>query len=280
MIEPVLPSRGEVPRDFQLPFQDDLVRGLTLRRFSFPGGLVDRSRAVVCVPGLAASGRSFARLAPLAARYDLRMLTGPLAVPYPGRPIESLSGVIAEYLRGFERPVLLGTSFGSLVALRAALSPGQRLRGLVLTAALASGSMVPRRYAAFAGALRAPRPVAFLAAPLAAWILGGGAVDREARRELVRESRLVSSKELYRRVKDVLATHLLERLQQLRLPVLLIHGTRDLVIPRRAARRLAAALPGAEYHEIRGAGHLPYLSHPAEFNALLGPFLDRVFAIP
>lgn len=271
-----LPRREEVPEGFQLPYRDELVDGLPLRRFLFPAGLVDPARAVVCVPGLAASGRSFARQAPLAQRWDLRPLTGPLAMPFPGNPIDSLARVVRGYMEGLDRPVLLGTSFGSLVALSIALELGQRISGLVLTAALASGMMVPRRYAAFAGAVMAPRPLAWLAAPMAARIMGGPDLDEEGRTELIRESRLLDSAEMFRRVTAVLSADLTALLPQIRVPILLVHGTRDHVIPLRAARRLAEAMPHGRYYEIEGAGHVPYLSHPERFNQLLGGFLEAV----
>lgn len=275
---PILPRREQVPEEFHLPFHDEEVGGLVLRRFGFPGGLVDRSRAILCVPGLAASGRSFARLRPLATRYDLRMLTGPLAVPFPGNPIDTLGEVMGEYLGRLERPVLLGTSYGSVVALKAALSSATKLRGLILTAALTGGAMVPRRYAAFAGAMLAPRPFAWLAAPLAARVLGGRKLDRDAHRELVRESRLVSPAEMYRRVNAVLSADYAPLLERLHVPTLVIHGSRDHIIPRRMARRMADRLPNCRYLEIPGAGHVPYLSHPREFIERVEPFLSELFA--
>ena len=273
---PILPSRGEIPEGSRLAFRDEEVDGLPLRRFLFPGGVADPARAVVCIPGLAASGRSFARQEPLARRFDLRPLTGPLAMPFPGNPIDTLADVVVQYVRRLHRPVLLGTSFGSLVALSAAIRLGEAISGLVLVSALASGGMVPRRYAAFAGAMLAPRPLAWLAAPAAAWILGGPELDEAARGELVRESRLVSTHEMFRRVNAILSTDLMAYLPALRVPVLLVHGTKDHVLPLRGARRMAGLLPGGRYHEIRGAGHTPYLSHPAECNALFEAFFTEV----
>ena len=273
-----LPTRPEIPEGFRIPFRDERVEELPLRRFLFPGGLVDPARAVVLIPGLAASGRSFARQAPLAARFDLRPLTGPLSMPLPGNPIDSLARVVVSYAGQLQRPVLLGASFGSLVALSAAahLGYGAALSGLVLVSALASGIMVPRRYAALAGAMLAPRPLAWLAAPVAARIIGGPEIDREARTELVRESRLVDAAEMFRRVNAILSSDLVEVLPRLRCPVLLVHGTRDHVIPVSAARAMADELPDGRYVEMPGAGHTPYLSHPVQFNGLLEAFLDEV----
>jgi pimeloyl-ACP methyl ester carboxylesterase len=260
---------------FRLPYRDETRAGLPLRRFYFPDGLVDPARAVVCVPGLAASGRSFARLAPLAARFDLRLVTAPLREPLPGSPIAALARCVGAYVSELSRPVLFGTSFGSLVALEVALASPGRLAGLVLCSAIASGAMIPQLYAAFAGALLAPRPVGWIAAPLAARVLGGGALDREARGELVRQARLVSPAEMFRRVNALLGTDLTAALPLLEVPVLVVHGTRDLIVPVKAARRMARALPAWRYREIPGAGHVPYLSHPRQFLGVVEPFLDE-----
>ncbi len=278
MLAPLIPSRAQVPAEFRIPYRDEHVRGLPLRRFYFEDGLVDPSRSLVCVPGLAASGRSFARLAPLRHRWDLRMVTAPLSVPLPGSPAEALADVLAAYVAGLDRPVLLGTSFGSLVALDAALEAGDGISGLVLVSAVTGGHMVPRRYAAFAGAMLAPRPLAWLAAPLAARILGGARLDPAARKELVRESRLISTAEMFRRVAAILGTDMAALLSAVQVPVLVVHGTRDRVIPPRKAREMVAAVPGWRYVEIQGAGHVPYLSHPRQFLEALEPFLDEVEA--
>lgn len=272
----LLPRRDQVAKDFELPFVDEELLGLPLRRFFFREGVRDPARVLLCVPGLAASGRSFARLQPLSGRFDLRFVTGPLAVPFPGSPIETLAEVIAAYVGRLSRPVLLGTSFGSLVALRAALLLGRQISGLVLVSALTGGMMVPRRFAAFAGAMLAPRPLAWAAAPFAARVLGGSSLDPVGRQELVRESRLVSGAELFRRVSATLGTDLAGEAPKLSVPVLAIHGTADRVIPIRKAREMARAAPDWRYVELPGAGHVPYLSHPRQVMDALQPFLEEV----
>lgn len=58
-------------------------------------------------------------------------------------------------------------------------------------------------------------------------------------------------------------------------PALVIGGQYDRVTPPGAARALAAALPDARHHELARCGHAPFLTHEAEFAALL-----REFAAP
>ncbi len=47
-------------------------------------------------------------------------------------------------------------------------------------------------------------------------------------------------------------------------PVTLIHGAGDKLAPVSAARWLAQSIPDSSLHEIKGAGHAPFLSHAGE----------------
>lgn len=60
-------------------------------------------------------------------------------------------------------------------------------------------------------------------------------------------------------------------------PTLLVHGDRDLV-PVEASRRYAALLDGARLEVIEGAGHFPFADRPDAFEAVIAPFLAEVTA--
>lgn len=64
-----------------------------------------------------------------------------------------------------------------------------------------------------------------------------------------------------------------DRLPSLRCPVLVIHGTEDEVVPPRFAQDLARRIPGSRLYWIDGAGHLPFLERPLEFNRAVAQFL-------
>ena len=64
---------------------------------------------------------------------------------------------------------------------------------------------------------------------------------------------------------DILqGTDMRESMPKLEVPLTLIHGTGDKLAPLAAARWLAAAMPRARLHEIQGAAHAPFLSHPRQ----------------
>jgi pimeloyl-[acyl-carrier protein] methyl ester esterase len=56
-------------------------------------------------------------------------------------------------------------------------------------------------------------------------------------------------------------------------PALVIQGARDRLVPMSAARYYAEHLPRARLAPIAGAGHAPFLSHPAEFLETLTAFI-------
>jgi 3-oxoadipate enol-lactonase len=59
-------------------------------------------------------------------------------------------------------------------------------------------------------------------------------------------------------------------------PALVVAGEEDALTPPDAARRMAAAIPGARLRLVAGAGHLPPVERPAETTAALLDFLRVV----
>lgn len=63
-------------------------------------------------------------------------------------------------------------------------------------------------------------------------------------------------------------------LPKLKIPVLVVAGANDRLIPPAASRAIAAAAPGAQYAEIPDSGHMIAVEQPAAFAAVLDPFLE------
>jgi pimeloyl-ACP methyl ester carboxylesterase len=64
-----------------------------------------------------------------------------------------------------------------------------------------------------------------------------------------------------------------EELASAGVPVLLLAGDEDIVMPPFAAEAIAAVVPGARAQRIALAGHSAYFERPAAFNAAVGAFL-------
>ncbi|MBI2213787.1 MAG: alpha/beta fold hydrolase [Acidobacteria bacterium] len=265
-------SRGG---EFDLPSNDVVIGNRPLREYTFPNALRNPRRAIVCVPGFSASGRSFARLAPLSSAWDIRMVNGPLERAYPGDAVDTLAGVIADYAMQFDRPVILGTSFGGLVAISAALRMRGAISGLILTAAFANGTRLGT-LPFMRQLIPAMQLTASSLAPITARVVGGPGIDSAGRSAIVEDVLAMPADERARRLRTIFSTNLLPHLEQIDAPALVIHGRRDLLVPKARALEMARALPHCDYHEIRGAGHLPYITHAAEFVALTTAFLERL----
>jgi pimeloyl-ACP methyl ester carboxylesterase len=255
--------------------EDVAVCGGLARAFHFRSGVAGRRHAVVCLAGMGANGRSFTRQEPLGTRWPFVLLNTPNETPADVDPIEYAADAVEAYLdrERFERPILLASSFGGAVAARVALRRPDRLGALVMADAVVSRRQIPLAFPGFINLLNAPDWLARLVSPAAVQIMGGFHLDPPARDEIVREARVFATRELKRRLAALLRVDLLPDLERLRVPSLCIHGSRDLLVPWRRGRWLADALEGV-FVLIRGAGHLPYLTHAAEFNARLSRFLE------
>jgi len=62
------------------------------------------------------------------------------------------------------------------------------------------------------------------------------------------------------------------------IPVLVVWGSKDSWIPPGNAEVIKQYVPQMELHSINGAGHMPMETHPAQFNAILLQFLNKVNA--
>jgi 3-oxoadipate enol-lactonase / 4-carboxymuconolactone decarboxylase len=150
----------------------------------------------------------------------------------------------------------MGTAVVALAALRAP----ERFDGLVLVA----GAPVWRRVALlpFLFGLRLAyrltlRGFITLAVP-----------ERDVRRyvrrwglAILRHAQPAAARRL---IRALLGVDLRDRLGSLRVPTLVIHGTRDAIVLPRDGRALAAAIPGAHLVSLPGAGHVPTMTRPAE----------------
>lgn len=273
---PIIPREDEIQPGYELPCETIEIGGAEARLFRVPEGTEDVSRTVVCLPGLGASGRSFAPLRALSDKYRFLFWTPPLKTPEGKIPLEFNLCALRDAKALPDTFALVGSSYGSLVALSFALWHPDRVKALVLISPVASTNKIRNGALLAQQAMRVPLPFAYVFAPAVARVLGGRELPKDAAAELIREARRIAPHEMSRRLKDILSAELMPRLHELQMPVLVIHGTRDRVVPTESAKDVAQAIAHAELQLIEGAGHLPYMSHPEEFNAALDRFLNGV----
>jgi pimeloyl-[acyl-carrier protein] methyl ester esterase len=242
--------------------------------------------------------------APLASTLAGRFRVHAVDLPGHGRSapvspltLDRLADAMAEHFAAENVPLtVVGWSLGGMVALRWARRAQRRLARLVLVATTPSfvarpdwpPAMDAATLSRFGDELRASYRLTlqrFLSLQLA----GGGREDRAARGAGSVDGRAMLAmlrRELFARgepspaaLADALAilmsADLRPELPAIAQRCLVISGERDTLAPPAAGAWLAAALPDARFAAIAGAGHVPFLSHPAAFLRELDAFLDE-----
>lgn len=186
--------------------------------------------------------------------------------------VDSPADVAGVHLRlldalGIDAVVVVGCSFGGWVATELALLAPERVRRLVLVdpAGMPAEEEVPR--------VLDLDPVA--AAPLTFSGPGMQAAARDRARgmDAATAARDARNRATARRLAGDPYLHdptLPERVAGLGLPVTVVWGEDDRIIPVSHARAWTAALPHAELAVVPGAGHLPHVEQPAGFFARAG----------
>jgi pimeloyl-ACP methyl ester carboxylesterase len=221
--------------------------------------------------------------------------------PAGGYGVPLFARVVEGYMRARRlKPVLVGASMGGRVALEVALRRPSSVEGLVLVNSL---GVVRPTVQPFYPLVLVPRVGEGMLALLreALHRLPAGAIRQGAGRflgvrgdvdRLLSEAYLASLREMhaaegyaqaYAATVRALASpdvyrsdSLLARLAGTRLPVLLIWGEGDRLLPLARARLAHRRLPGARLEVIEGAGHSPQAEQPDEFNRILERFLASV----
>ncbi|HEX2172895.1 MAG TPA: alpha/beta fold hydrolase [Dehalococcoidia bacterium] len=204
-----------------------------------------------------------------------------------------LAGALAAFLDALaiDRPILIGHSLGGLVALRVALADPTRLGALALIASAGLGRAIHPIFlweslpgVGEAVNLWSRTPIGAVQrvtnfARLAFWRADGVPQTwfDDKYRLLLQPGFLEASLAARRSQITWFGQRevLLDRLTALDLPVLIVWGAEDRVLPPVQARLAAARLHRGRLVLLPGCGHLPIVEHPDRVVACLGEFLDE-----
>jgi pimeloyl-ACP methyl ester carboxylesterase len=248
----------------------------------------------VLLHGLGASRRLWHRVAPLLAASGRRVLApdlpgfGDSPPAGPGFEFAAVTDALARALRRRARGQfdLLGSSLGGAVALQFAIEHPELVRRLVL-AAPAGFSPRPWPVASVAGVLAEPAlavrriagaPLSVSATARRAVLWGAVA---EPQRLAASDARLIlassgAATRLGPALAEVLRTDLRPLLDRLEVPVGLIWGERDRVVPISTLDAIRALRPDVVAETIAGAAHIPQPERPDEFVAAVRRVLARL----
>jgi pimeloyl-ACP methyl ester carboxylesterase len=206
---------------------------------------------------------------------------GQTTTPPIGYTIKTLAGDVLGLLDhlGLEAAHVVGLSMGGMIAQELALAAPERVRSLVLAGTLA------RCDAWFLSTLRAfelirhqvPDTPSFFEAVLSWWVSWRFLEQGERvtwLRWLLRQNPFPQTLAGFLRQLEATRSHdALERLPQIRCPVLVLVGEDDGIAPVRYSQQLHDKLSGSQLVVLPGIGHAPPLEDPGEFNRRVLAFL-------
>jgi len=181
---------------------------------------------------------------------------------------------------GVESTIWMGISIGGFISLRAALVRPDRVRALVLLATDAGPETAWKKvkYAALKCGLQTFGRR--LIVPAIMQIMFGKTTLRsrpEIRSEYQRKFRTIRVNSIFAGIEAITTRDsLLDRLNYIRVPTLVIVGEEDRALPPWNSRRVAEGIPGAEFVVVPQAGHLASIEHPGPVTDAVMQFLSKM----
>jgi pimeloyl-ACP methyl ester carboxylesterase len=258
-----------------------------LTRFRAGGGA-----SLLLVHGIGSSWRDWRPILDrLATAFDVAAVTLPGHLGGPELPAgeRATLGALGDALEaeidrlGFGVPHLVGNSLGGWLALELA----RRGRARSVVALAPAGFAEPwerdrlrRRLLRNQRLARVITPALGIigrSAIASRLLLAGSVQDPRAidPEEAIHKMRAFAGCRVFRDLASDLCAQPEPDLTPLRVPVALVWGDRDRIVPPACAKRLLAALPRAEYTELRGVGHLPMWDAPLRVAELIIDFTAR-----
>jgi len=172
------------------------------------------------------------------------------------------------------RATILGMSMGGYAALAFAARHRDRLSALVLADTRAAADSAETRAArgAALAAVADAGPTAYLAASLPRLLAPGAPPALVAHLRARAETRAASLRAGIEALRD--RPDRTAELGAIACPTLVVCGSEDQVTPAAEMKQIAAAISGARYVPIAGAGHLSHVEAPGAFLNAVTPFLD------
>ncbi|MHC4820567.1 MAG: alpha/beta fold hydrolase [Planctomycetota bacterium] len=247
-----------------VPREGDRPASFWRRADGSPEG--SKKSPILALAGLGLDGRAFEEVLALGEDRDLILAN---FANEPSTPRRSMDDFVDEALdildaagHGDRPAVVMGSSFGGMVAQAAALAHPDRVAALVLLGTGAGWSALPLRLKLLSrmhGLVgRRPYPRAFATIMMPPFKFPGSQLRETLRRQMLHRTKGY--------VGDCLDAMRgfdpRSGLAELEVPTLVIHGAGDPVFSWARGLELADTIPGARHVEVPRCGHLPQSTHP------------------
>lgn len=201
---------------------------------------------------------------PLLPLYDLPLLT---------TGVKTLAKFVHKFVKykKFQNVTLLGNSLGGHVGLIYTLNHPEEIKALVLTG---SSGLYEN---AFGGSFPRRESYDFIKEKVELTFYDPATATKELVDEVYQ---LVNDRSKVIRIlamaKSAIRHNMSKDISKITVPVCLIWGKDDKITPPDVANEFHSLLPNSELNWVDHCGHAPMMEHPAEFNAYLRKFLDRI----
>ncbi|GAA0952826.1 alpha/beta fold hydrolase [Actinocorallia libanotica] len=240
---------------------------------------------LLCLHGIGSSSASFAPQ--LAAFADRMRVVAWDAPGYAASPdlaaapgMDGYADLAAALItaRGHDEAVVLGMSFGGVIAARLAQRHPGLVRALVLGDSTRGSGQSPEQAAAMRdrAAELAEQGAEAFAAVRARRLLRADAPEREAADAAAAMASAIRLPGYGHAADAMAATNLDGTLASIKAPALVLYGEADRVTGARESEAIAARIPGAVLRSVPAAGHLANQENPDAFNAAVAAFLDTL----
>jgi 3-oxoadipate enol-lactonase len=177
---------------------------------------------------------------------------------------------------GFPKVHFAGVSIGGMIGQVLGIEHGERMLSLMLcgTSPKAVPGGQPMWDARFA-AIREANSVEPLADDtMRRWFTDGFLAEQPTRVEQIRNTVASTTPDGYMGgAAAIIAFDVLAELPNVKTPTLVVCGDDDPGTPAEGNRTIASLIPGARYHEIANARHIPMIEHPETFNRIMMDWL-------
>ena len=241
---------------------------------------------LLCLHGIGGDHNSFRpQLDFLARRYSVSAWNMPgyrSSTSLTPLTFSNLAARVVELIDALELSAvhLVGQSIGGMIAQEVALKAPERVSSMVLIATTSAfGGKDKKFQEEFLKSRLSPLQEGSSMADLARQAIPSvmGSSSSPETQQAAIDSMQDLKKEVYEDVLHCLVTfNRRDEIELINQPVCLIAGGEDTNAPAKTMKKMSMRFPNAQFHTIKGAGHLTNLENPSECNRLIENFIDSV----